>query len=308
VEFGRRGWVSGLLLMVCFLVLMPLSPASSTAPMWSSTFSHSWGSGWNPSFTHSHWDSSWHSDFSYTGSWHRSWTWTGTWHGSWSWSGTWSRTWTATWHTWGSATWSRHTQGYPTHTWTRYAPTWTQYVPSYTWTQYAPPPQPIPGCYPYEPYCNGCYPSYPYCNIYQSTQTVTSYPPAPQTVVVTQSLTQTAVPPQIISSDFFLSAWPSTVALPPGDFIGSTNFVLVVTSVGGWSGQIQFVTSALPQGITLSNLPPTYQLNAPDASWSIQMTIDGSAKTGDYPLVITGLSGSLIHSAIVTIDVSNPNS
>jgi hypothetical protein len=114
---------------------------------------------------------------------------------------------------------------------------------------------------------------------------------------------------QTLSPDFLLSAWPPTVSLPPGDFAGSTNFVLNVTSVEGWSGQIQFVTSALPEGVTLSNLPPsTYQLNSPSATWNIQVTIDASARTGRYLLVITGLSGSSIHSATVVIDVSNPNS
>jgi hypothetical protein len=98
------------------------------------------------------------------------------------------------------------------------------------------------------------------------------------------------------------------VWLPPNDFIGSTNFVLTVTSVGGWNGQIQFTTSASPQGITISNLPPpTYLLNSRSAAWSVQVTIDASAKTGSYPLVISGLSGSITHSTVVTINVSNPN-
>jgi len=141
--------------MVCFLVLMPLSPASTTAP-----FSHSWSSGWNPSFTDSHWGSrTWQG--SWTGSWqHPSWTgswnptWSATWHPSWTntwqhswtntwqtntWQPSWTNTWTQTWHTW-------YTQSYPTYT-------WTEYGPSYPWT--------APGCYPYYPNCSGYYPPYP---------------------------------------------------------------------------------------------------------------------------------------------------
>jgi hypothetical protein len=83
---------------------------------------------------------------------------------------------------------------------------------------------------------------------------------------------------------------------------------LTVTSVGGWSGDIQFTTSTLPQGITLSNVPPpVYQLNSPTAGWNVQVTIDASARTGNYLLVITGVSGSLIQSVGVTISVTNPN-
>ena len=129
-----------------------------------SPFSHSWSSGWNPSFTHSQGGGSWHP--SWTGSWHQTWTnswqpswtntwqhsWTNTWQRSWTntWQPSWTGTWTGTWHTW-SATWSWHTQSHPTYT-------WTQYWPSNTWTQYVPTAQPVPGCYPNDPYCNGYYP------------------------------------------------------------------------------------------------------------------------------------------------------
>lgn len=162
----RRTGVSVLVVTVCLLVLLPLAPASSTSPMssnshswrWSSNShswgSHSWSSGWNPSFTYSHWDSSWHPSFSYSNTWHGSWT--GTWQPSWShtWSNTWSHTWWS--NTW-SNTWSRTWSNTWSHTWN------SQYYPSYTWyppwTQYAPPPGPVPGCYPYSPYCNGYYSS-----------------------------------------------------------------------------------------------------------------------------------------------------
>ena len=144
--------------MVCLLVLMPLSPASSTAFLSNSAFSQSWGSSWNPSFTYSQgggsWQPSWTHSWqpSWSNSWHASWTntwqpsWTNTWHQSWTytWQPTWTNTWQPTWtNTWTWHTWS--TQSYPTYT-------WSQYSPSYPWTQ------PAPGCYPYYPYCNGYYP------------------------------------------------------------------------------------------------------------------------------------------------------
>ena len=273
---GRHVLVSVLLLIVCFLALMPLSPASTGTLKWSSR---------NPSFTHAH---SWQS-----GTWSRTW-------------GTFSRTWNTAWHTnWSrtwSNTWSRRTHAYPTYT--------TEYVP-----------YPVPSCDPNNPYCNGygyyppqtvntyCYPNNPYCypsNPYSPTQTVTVPPPAYQTF--TQLTSQTVMVTQTGSPNFFLSAWPSTVSLPPNNFVGSTNFILTVTSVGGWSGDIQFTTSTLPQGITLSNVPPpVYQLNSPTAGWNVQVTIDASARTGNYLLVITGVSGSLIQSVAVTISVTNPN-
>lgn len=277
--------VSVLLLMVCFLALIPLSTANTTTRTWSSrdlssTYAHTWQST-------------------------RTWTWSRTW------SNTWSRTWSNTWHTSWSRTWSQ--------TWSKR----TQIYPTYTSTEYVPYPPAILGCDPSDPYCNGyyspgyvppqtpnpwCYPNNPYCNVYPPVETATVSPLPSQTVVTTQLTSQAVMFTQTVGPDFSLSADPSTVSLPPNDFIGSTNFVLTVTSVGGWSGQVQFTTSPLPQGITLSNLPPaTYQLNSPIAGWNVQVTIDASAITGSYLIVITGLSGSFISSVAVTIGVSNLN-
>jgi len=169
---SRRAGVSGLLLVVCFLVLLPFSPASTTAPMWGSnsrssgwnqswnpSFSYSQGGGWNPGSARSQW--SWNPSYSnpgysYANTWRPSWTWSGPGQGSWTWTGSgkpsWS--WTGTWHSWTgswSNTWSTWSATWRTQTY----PTWTQYAPSYTWYP------PGSGCYPGNPYCNGYYPYYP---------------------------------------------------------------------------------------------------------------------------------------------------
>ncbi|HYB66834.1 MAG TPA: hypothetical protein VEC43_00785 [Candidatus Acidoferrales bacterium] len=95
-----------------------------------------------------------------------------------------------------------------------------------------------------------------------------------------------------------------TVSLPPNDFIGSTEFILNVTSIDGWRGDINFTTSPLPDGITISNLPYNYSLTTPHASWIIGVTIGASPAAGDYAVIITATSGSLIHSASVTVQVA----
>lgn len=141
--------------------------------MWSSPLSHSWSEAWNSNFTDSHWSSTGDPSFSHANTWHASWTW--------------SSTWTSRWHTSWASTWSRHTQIYPTYTWT----------------------QDGSGCDPNDPYCNGyyppgyvppqtpnpwCYADNQYCNVYAPAQTVitvTASPSTPQTVFVTQPMTQT---------------------------------------------------------------------------------------------------------------------
>jgi len=173
---STRAGVSGLLLLVCFLVLLSFSPASSTTPMWSSnswssgwnqwsqswnpTFTYSQGGGWNPGFTQSQW--SWNPSYanpsySYANTWRPTWTWTGPGQQqSWTWTGSGkpSWTWTGTWHSW-SGTWSNTLPTWSATWRTQTYSTWTQYNPSYTWYQ------PGSGCYPGNPYCNGYYPFYP---------------------------------------------------------------------------------------------------------------------------------------------------
>lgn len=136
-------------------------------------------------------------------------------------------------------------------------------------------------------------------------QLQTSTTSASTTTTVTVSSTASS---QTASPDFALSASPSSVSLPPNNYLGSVGFTLALSSVSGWTGPVQLTASALPAGVTLSNLPLSYQLGAGGAaSWTIFVNISPSAPAGTYQLVITGLSGSLVHSAAVTITVSSPS-
>lgn len=156
-----------LIVAVCFLVLIPLSPASIAAVASSSVISHSFSSlipsftfshsafssftrptGGVPSFTFSHTSVTTHDPPSFTFS-HTSYTT----HDPPSF--TFSHSWVTTWSSFWSTTWSRFTRSFPTYTSTEYVP-----VPIYA-----------PGCDPYNPYCNGysqypCSPNDPYCNGY----------------------------------------------------------------------------------------------------------------------------------------------
>ena len=261
----KKASISGLLLAVSFLALMPLSPASTVlsaaASAESSSHSHSWHSSWNPSYTYSH----------------RS--------GSWTWSMTWSRTWGTTW----SRTWSSRTHSYPIYTSTEYVAVCdpnNPFSPCYS------PPQ----CNPYDP-LSPCYVPPTTITSYSSpTQTFVATESSPQTVVVSQPLSTTAQ-----GADFALSAFPSTVSLPPGNFVGSTDFTLNLASIQGWKGPIDFTTSLLPPGITFSNFPSQSSFSSPTASWDVQVNIGPSAQPGSYAILIVASSGSFAHSASVTV-------
>jgi hypothetical protein len=105
-------------------------------------------------------------------------------------------------------------------------------------------------------------------------------------------------------SDFVLSVSPSAVSLPPGDFIGSTDFTLSLISIQGWSGVIDFTTSTLPPGITFSNLPSQFSFSSSMTSWDVQVIIAPPAQAGTYEILIVASSGTLAHSTSLTVDVA----
>jgi len=106
---------------------------------------------------------------------------------------------------------------------------------------------------------------------------------------------------QMRSPGFNLSVSRPTVFLPPGDFAGSTDFTLNLTSIRSWQGSVQLSTSNLPPGVTLSNMPSTYTLDTPSASWSVEVTIAAPAQPGSYVLEITAASGHRIQNVFVTV-------
>lgn len=224
-------------------------------------------------------DVSWQS-YSYSYSWSRSYTHS---HGSGSW------TWSGTWTSW-SGTWSRRTHTHPTYTSTVYIcdPN-DPYSPCYS----------APPCNPYDP-LSPCY---------APPTSVTTYFVPTQTTVVTEGPLQTSVITQTLSvpaqgPGFDLSVSPSTVSLPTGDFVGSTDFTLNLTSIQGWGGDIYFTTSSLPLGITFSNLPAQYSLSSPAVSWDVQVNIGPSAQPGTYLILIVASSGTFAQSASLTVDVA----
>jgi hypothetical protein len=124
--------------------------------------------------------------------------------------------------------------------------------------------------------------------------------------VVTQSSAQTVVVTQPLSTiaqgtDFALTVSPLTVSLPPGNFVGSTDFTLTLTSIQGWEGPVVFTTSLLPSGITFTNFPSQFSLTSPAASWNVQVNIGPSAQPGSYGILIVASTGSLAYTAYVTV-------
>jgi Galactose oxidase-like, Early set domain/PKD domain len=98
--------------------------------------------------------------------------------------------------------------------------------------------------------------------------------------------------------DFSLAASPTSRSVLPGD---SASYTVTVTPTNGFNGIVSFGVSGLPAGATASFNPPSVS-----TSGSTTLTIATSASTpvGNYPLTITGTSGSLTRTSQVTLVVN----
>lgn len=100
--------------------------------------------------------------------------------------------------------------------------------------------------------------------------------------------------------DYTVSATPASQTVLVG---ASTNYTVATAPLGGFTGTVTFSVSGLPASTTASFSPPSVI-----ASGSSTMTVSTTATTpvGTYPLTITGVSGLLTHTAIVTLIVTTP--
>ena len=101
--------------------------------------------------------------------------------------------------------------------------------------------------------------------------------------------------------DFALDASPSVANTAQG---GSASYALSVTPQGGFDGAVALSVSGLPADASASFTPSAVS----GGSGSSLLTVSAPASTpvGSYPLTITAMSGSLSHSAQVTLIVDPP--
>jgi uncharacterized membrane protein len=101
---------------------------------------------------------------------------------------------------------------------------------------------------------------------------------------------------QVLKSDFSLGLTPGSQQVPQG---GSTSFTATVTPQTGFTGTVNLGVSGLPAGVTANFSVPA--LTSGDST--LNVTVDNSVAAGTYQFTITGVSGSLTHSAAATLEV-----
>jgi len=98
---------------------------------------------------------------------------------------------------------------------------------------------------------------------------------------------------------YSLTATPASRSVVQGT---STTYTATVTPSGGFTGTVTLSASGLPTGASASFNPAS--LTSGNSTMSV--TTSASTPTGSYPLTITGTSGSLVHTASVTLAVTAP--
>jgi hypothetical protein len=116
-------------------------------------------------------------------------------------------------------------------------------------------------------------------------------------IVHTNSVTLVVNPSPV--PDYSVSATPASQTVIQG---AGTSYTATVTPVNGFTGTVTFSVTGLPAGAA-GTFNPTSVTNSGNSTLSV--TTSTTTPTGSYPLTITGTSGSLSHSASVTL-VVNP--
>ena len=103
--------------------------------------------------------------------------------------------------------------------------------------------------------------------------------------------------PSCGTPDFTLSATPTTQSVCAGN---NAAYTINLTSVAGFSSSVALSASGVPSGATATFSPASV---TPTGSSTLTIAT-GTAAAGAYTIGVTGTSGSLSHSASVTLNVS----
>ncbi len=108
----------------------------------------------------------------------------------------------------------------------------------------------------------------------------------------------TSVTAQFVAPDFALSGSPGSRTVVQGQ---ATSYTVTITGLAGFNGPVNLNASGLPSGAAGSFSP-----NPTTNSSTLTVTTAGTTPAGSYLLTITGVSGSLTHTATVTLVVNVP--
>lgn len=100
--------------------------------------------------------------------------------------------------------------------------------------------------------------------------------------------------------DFSVSANPATLSVNRSAQVASA---ITVTRTGGFSGNVTFGVTGLPNGVTASFNPSSTLAT----SSTLTLTASSTATTGSATIMVTGTSGSTVRSTPINLTVNAPN-
>ena len=102
--------------------------------------------------------------------------------------------------------------------------------------------------------------------------------------------------------DFSFEASPTSLAIQQGD---SDTSVITITSINGFNQAVQLSASGGPSGVT-ATLNPEQVTPPPDGSTTSTLTVlvNTTATLGSHTLTVTGTSGTLTHSASISLEIT----
>jgi uncharacterized repeat protein (TIGR01451 family) len=115
-----------------------------------------------------------------------------------------------------------------------------------------------------------------------------------------------SVAPFSATPDFDVGVAPSLRTVVPAS---SAQYTITITPSAGFTGIVNLGATGLPSGAS-ANFNPTL-VSITDASAktaTLTITTDPGTPLGDYPITVTGTSGSLMHNKQVTLKVISPSS
>ena len=102
-------------------------------------------------------------------------------------------------------------------------------------------------------------------------------------------------------ADFALGVSPASRTVAAGN---AADYSLGVTSLNGFTGDVALSVGGLPATAGTAILTPAMVAGAGSAQ--LRVTTSATAPAGTYPLTVTGTSGSVVHSAQLTLVVTPP--
>ena len=106
--------------------------------------------------------------------------------------------------------------------------------------------------------------------------------------------------PLSATGTFTITVTPSTLTIPQN---GQAMLTVTTVASGGFNSSIGLSASGLPMGVTASFNPAT--IGAPGSGTSVMtITVISIARTGTYPITVTGNGGGVQQNATVTLTIA----